>query len=73
MPPDSGGILRGCPLLGVVIFLNVVFRVDLLPPSNQCPYKAVRGMGICLPCPAWTYTDTSGSRPPSEDHAFRTR
>ena len=28
MPPDSGGILRGCPLLGGAICPNVVSRVD---------------------------------------------
>ena len=27
MPPDSGGILRGCPLLGGAICPNVVSRV----------------------------------------------
>jgi len=32
MPPDSGGILRGCPLLGVAIFPNVVSRAEA--PGN---------------------------------------
>ena len=31
MPPDAGGILRGCPLLGGAICPNVVSGVDLKP------------------------------------------
>ena len=33
MPPDSGGILRGCPLLGVVIRPHVVSRAEGAPDA----------------------------------------
>jgi len=45
MPPDSGGILRGCPLLGGAICPNVVSRVGLRLCHSQtfgrCPFGPV--------------------------------
>ena len=63
MPPDSGGILRGCPLLGGAICRNVVSRV-VLRVEVQNLIVAVEGVAHHHPTQLQGYLSHKKPSPP---------